>query len=67
MIGSDMDLLKLADEERYIWDSVPQPRSGERLQPTAQAVGSGKVIERAPEGWKNGYAATLFSCAPPGA
>ena len=50
MIGSDMDLLKLADEERYIWDSVPQPRSGERMQPTAQAVGTMQTMEPTPGG-----------------
>jgi len=31
---------------------TPQPRSGERIQPTAQAVGNTRASEQSPEGVK---------------
>jgi hypothetical protein len=36
-----------------------QPRSGGRIQPTAQAVGAKVVSEEGPKGRKNGYDTTL--------
>jgi len=42
-----------------------QPQSGERMQPTAQAVGEIEETEQAPKGRKNGFDLALGGAARP--